>query len=203
MSANRVKIGWMAFATVLCVCLTIGFPIVSHNSPLPLEFRNNSITLVSVSLLLSVALGYWRFIRNTLGKIWTATARRIVWQSIENQMREYSSQIRILGLNNNSGTVNLILEAGSSNGISSGMMFDIVTDPGGEIYGEVQVVQIEDSSCTVSPANRINTEFWEKLEDRMKYDPSSPPNIIAKRKIPDGIRDFLKALLQKERENGY
>ncbi len=168
---------------------------MSHNSPLPLEFRNNSITLVSVSLVLSIVSGCWIFIRNVLSKVWIAAARRIAWRYVVNQMREYSSQIRILGLTNNSGTVNLILEASSSDGIYPEAMLDVVTEPGGERYGEVQVIQISNSGCTVSPTNRINTEFWERLEDRMKSDPSPPPNIVAKRQIPDEIMDFLKTLL--------
>lgn len=195
MRSAKVKFSWVTFVTVLGICLAIGFPIMSHNSPLPLEFRNNSITLVSVSLMFSIVSGCWMLIRNVLSKVWIAAAKRIALRYVVNQMREYSSQIRIIGLTNNSGTVNLILEASSSDGIYPKARLDIITDPGGEIYGEVQVIQISNSGCKVSPTNRINTEFWEKLEDRMKSDPSPPPNIVAKRQIPDGIRDFLKTLL--------
>lgn len=195
MRSVKAKFSWFTFVAVLGICLAIGFPIMSHNSPLPLEFRNNSITLVSISLMLSIVSGCWMLIRNVLSKVWIAAARRIAQRYVVNQMREYSSQIRIIGLNNNFGTVNLILEASSSDGIYPEAMLDVVTDPGGEIYGEVQVIQISNSRCTVSPTNRINTEFWENLEDRMESDPSPPPNIVAQRQIPDGIIDFLKTLL--------
>lgn len=195
MRSKKAKFSWVAFGATLGICLTIGFQIVSYISPLPLEFRNNSITLISISLLLSTAFGSRIFIQNMFAGVRMAFAKKMARKYIENQMREYSSQIPILGLTNNSGTVNLILEAGSSNGISPGMMLDVVTDPGGEIYGEVQVIQIDNSRCTVSPTNRINSKFWEKLEDRMNHDPSSPPNIVAKRQIPDGIMEFLKTLL--------
>lgn len=203
MRSKKTKFGWVTFVAVLGICLTIGFPIVSHNSPLPLEFRNNSITLVSVSLLLSVVLGYWRFIRNAHSKVWAAIAKKMVGKYIENQMREYSSQIRILGLTSNTGTVNLVLDAGSTNGIRPQMMLDVVTDPGGELFGEVEVVQLEDSRCTVSPINRVSPEFWEKLEDRMKYDTQAPPNVVVKPQIPNGIMEFLESLLQKEKKHDY
>lgn len=177
----------------MSICLAIGFPIVGHISVLPLDFRNNSIILISASFLLSIAFG-GRFIQNALARARRAFVKNMVRKYIENQMREYSSEISILGLTNNSGTVNLILEAGSSNGISRETMLNVVTYPGAELYGEVQVIQISDSKCTASPTNRINSEFWEKLEDKMKSDPSPPPNIVAKRQIPDGIMDFLKIL---------
>jgi len=195
MRRKKAKFSWGTFGITLGICVTIGFPIVSYTSPLPLEFRNNSITLISISLLLSITFASRSFIQNMFTKVWMAFAKNMVRKYIENQITEYSSQIPILGLTNNSGTVNLILGAGFSNGVSPGAMLDVVTDPAGEIYGEVQVVQISNSRCTVSPTNRINSKFWEKLEDRMKYDPSSPPNIVAKRQIPDGIMEFLKTLL--------
>lgn len=195
MRNKGAKFNWVVFGIAFGICLTIGFPIVSYMSPLPLEFRNNSITLISISLLVSLAFGSRIFIQNTFARLWVTFARKMVRKYIENQLREYSSQIRILGLTNNSGTVNLILEAGSSNAISLGMMLDVTTEPGSEIYGEVQVIQISDSRCTVSPTNRINSEFWGKLEDRMGFDPSAPVNVVARLQIPDGIREFLKTLL--------
>lgn len=194
MRSKKAKFSWVTFGTTLGICLAVGFQIVIQTSPLPLEFRNNSIILISASLLLSIAFGNRIFIQNTFRRVWIAFAKKMVRKYIENQMREYSSQISILGLTNNSGTVNLTLEAGSSNGISPGTMLDVVTDPGGEVYGEVQVIQINDGTCMVLPTNRINIEFWEKLEDRMKYDPSPPPNIVVKRQIPEGIMEFLKTL---------
>lgn len=195
MRNKGAKFNWVVFGAAFGICLTIGFPIVSYMSPLPLEFRNNSITLISISLLVSLAFGSQIFIQNTFARLWVTFARKMVRKYIENQLREYSSQIRILGLTNNSGTVNLILEVGSSNAISLGMMLDVITEPGSEIYGEVQVIQISDSRCTVSPTNRINSEFWGKLEDRMGFDPSAPVNVVARLQIPDGIREFLKTLL--------
>ncbi len=195
MIRKKAKFSWGTFGITLGICVTIGFPIVSYTSPLPLEFRNNSISLVSVSLVLSIVSGCWMFIQNVLSKVRMTIARRMVREYIENQIREYSSQIQILGLIDKSGTVNLILEQGFSNGISQGMILNVVTDPGGEVFGEAQVTELNNRGCIVSPTNRINTEFWEKLEDRMRSDPSPPPNIVAKRQIPDGIMDFLKTLL--------
>ena len=195
MRSKKAKFSWWIFVSTLTVCLAIGFPIVSHISPLPLEFRNNSITLISVSLILSIVLGYWRFIWNALGKVWIPIAKWIACKYIEKRMKEYSSEIRILGLKNNSGTVNLILEAGVNDGVSLGVMLDVLTEPGGERYGEVQVIQLSNDGCIVSPTNRINAEFWEKLEDRMRSNPSAPLNVVAKLQIPDRITEFLKTLL--------
>ena len=119
----------------------------------------------------------------------------IAWKYIERRMKEYSSEIRILGLKNNSGTINLILEADTIDDVFPGMMLDVETQPGGERYGEVQVIQLSNGGCIVSPTNRINIEFWGKLEDRMKYDTSPPPNIVAKLQIPRGLVETLKRLL--------
>jgi len=195
MRREKAKFSLATFGITFSASLAVGGVIVAHISPVLLELIKNIIILIFISLLASVVLGYRRFIWNVLSKVWIAAARRIARRYVVNQMREYSSQIRIIGLNNNFGTVNLILEASSSDGIYPEAMLDVVTDPGGEIYGEVQIIQISNSGITVSPTNRINTEFWEKLEDRMKSDPSPPPNIVAKRQIPDGIMDFLKTLL--------
>jgi hypothetical protein len=191
---KKFKFSWATFGVTLGICLTIGFPIVSYNSILPLEFRNNSITLVSVSLISSILFGYWRFIWNTLSRLWIPIAKWVAWEYIEKRMKEYSSEIRILGLKNSSGTVNLILEAGVNDGVSLGMTLDVVTQPGGEKYGEVQVIQLSNGGCIVLPTNRINIEFWEKLEDRMKSDPSPPANVAARLQMPEGLVDLLKFL---------
>jgi hypothetical protein len=154
-------------------------------------------------VLLSLVCGRWASIQTLLRRIWLTIAKKAARTYIENQIREYNSQIRILCLKENYGTVNLLLDGGSVDGICQGMRLEIVTDPGGEIFGEVQVIEISDSRCTVSPTNRINAKFWEMLEDRMKHDVSAPPNVVAKRLVPNEAIGFVEALLQKGGRHGY
>jgi hypothetical protein len=203
MRRKQAKINWGAFGITLGICLAIGFPIVSHNNPLPMEFRNNCLILISTSFLVSIALGGWMFIRNALNKVWEPITARIAWAYIERLVEEYKSEIRISGIKNNSGTVNLILETNGNNDVFQGMRLDIVTQPGGERYGEVEVTQLSNDEFIASPTNRINVEFWEKLEDRMKSDPSPPPNVVAKRPVSDRLIESLKHLHKKERKHGY
>lgn len=186
---------WVIFGAVFGICLAIGFPIVSYTSPLPLEFRNNTITLISLSLLLSIAFGGRVFVQKICAQVWMPIAKWIAWKYIEKRIKEYGTEIPVSGLKNNSGTVNLILEAGASDGVSPGMILDVLTKPGGEKYGEVQVIQLSTDVCVALPTNRVNVEFWEKLEDRMKTDPSPPANIAAKLQIPNGLVETLRHLL--------
>ena len=203
MRGKKAEFSRVIFWGVLAVCLTIGSLILSRMNQPSTEFRTNIITLASASVLLSLACAGWASIRTLLVRIWLGAARRTATTYIETQIRQYGSQIRILGLKDNYGTVALLLDGGSVDGIYQGMRLEIVTDPGGEMFGEVEVIEISDSRCTVSPTNRTNATFWEMLEDRMKHDVSAPPNVVAKRPIPGEAIGFIETLLQKRRRHGY
>ncbi len=200
---EKTKFSLATFGITLPASLAVGGVIVAYISPSLLELVKNIIILIFICLLVSVVFGYRRFILKAVGKVWIPIAKWITLKYIEKRMKEYSSEIRILGLKNNSGTVNLILEAGVNDGVSLEVMLDVVTKPGGERYGEVRVIQLSNGVSIVSPTNRINVEFWEKLEDRMRSDPSPPPNVVAKLQIPRGLSKSLELLLQKEKRYGH
>jgi hypothetical protein len=203
MKREKAKFSWVTFGITLPASLAVGGLIVAYVSSVLLELIKNIIVLICISLLVSVLFGYSRFIRNALDKVWILIAKQVSLRYIEKRMKEYSSKIRILGLKNNSGTVNLILEAGINDGVSPGMVLDVLTEPGEEKYGEVQVIQLDNGRCIVSPTNRINPKFWETLEDRMNTDPSPPPNIVAKFYVPHGLLETLEILRSKEKRHGY
>ena len=121
MRSAKAKFSWVTFGITLSALLAIGGVIVTYISPVLLELIKNIIILIFISLLVSVVFGYRRFIWNTLSKVWTPIAKWIALKYIQKRMKEYSSEICILGLRNNSGAVNLILEAGVNDGVSPGM----------------------------------------------------------------------------------
>jgi hypothetical protein len=204
MKKGKARFSWAIFGLSLTALLTIGGILISNIDVSLIELVKSIAILIFASLLLSVIFGYWRPIWNaSSNRIWMHFAKVVSRKYIEKRINEYGSKIRILGLKNNDGTVNLILEASFNDGIFPGDVLDVITEPGEERYGEVQVIQFNTDGCIVSPTNRINTTFWEKLEDRMKSDPSAPLNVVARLQIPEGVIEFLTTLLYKEEKHAH
>jgi hypothetical protein len=192
MNQEQTRFSWPAFVGSFSICLGIGLAsagIVSHG--IPREFLHHAVLVVSLSLLVSIFFGYHRCIMRGLGWTWASIAHWTAREYIKKRLDTYCSPVRILSLGEKDGTVNLILDAGANNGIEHDTLFDVLTEHGGDLFGQVKVTAIETQKCWAEPINRVNVQFWEGLEDRMKQDVSPPPNMVAKRRLPEGIEQFL------------
>ena len=79
----------------------------------------------------------------------------------------------------------------------SGERFVVLNAISEEKWGVLQVSEIREYSCICSVFDRINPEFWDELEKRMRFDASSPQGVIIRREIPaDYLLDWLSRILR-------
>jgi hypothetical protein len=95
--------------------------------------------------------------------------------------------------------VNLIVELADNSGLRPDSLLDVVASATGEVWGYVKVSRVVDRQGWAYPIDRKNPEFWERLEDRMKSDPSPPPGIHMEPFVPPAIRELLSIFEHRER----
>ena len=108
------------------------------------------------------------------------------------------THIRCLGILNRVGTVALRIEIGVSDGVEIGARLNVYDVANEELWGIVEVVETDDSTCYGQPYDRTNPDFWEHLEDRMRYD-TSPPEVYLVRELPAGLLEMVELLLDQWR----
>jgi len=189
-SFNRTVFFW-CFGISIAIGLWLANPLTASLG----DYIKKLFLVIPISFLFSLVVGIHILIQGLVRKAWVWLLRRQARIYVKIRLQEYHSSIGILGIVNNDGTVNLILNAGSREGIFRGETLDICSEPGEEIYGESEVVRADNSKCFATPIDRIKPEFWGHLEDRMRYDPSAPDNVVAKRHIPEQVLTFIAELL--------
>jgi len=110
-----------------------------------------------------------------------------------------SDSVEILEIRNIEGTVHLILNVGTSQGLRTGMRFDVRTKHTEERWGAVEISMINDSKADAKPVDRIKPAFWRELERRMDHDPSPPPGVTVGPYEPSGVMELIRQVLEPRR----
>ena len=101
------------------------------------------------------------------------------------------------------GDLRIGLPVGSNDGLVVGDLFEVVNPASHnsqEKWGNLELVDIEDNTCTCSVYNRNNPKFWDDLERRVDYDPSPPRGVVVRKEIPEEyLLDWLRRLLRTSR----
>ncbi len=115
---------------------------------------------------------------------------------------EPGSELRysIASITDEQGTVNLVVELAENPGLRQGSRLDVVVSVTGEVWGHVEVAHLVEKQAWAHPIDRRNPEFWERLEDRMKSDPSPPPGVHLEPTVPPEIRQLLYVVEHEEGE---
>jgi hypothetical protein len=99
----------------------------------------------------------------------------------------------IVGIAENLGSVNMIIEFTESSGLRAGSVLDVITSATDEIWGSVRVSHFENDQVWLEPSDRRNHEFWEMLEDRMKTDQSPPKGVHLEPHLVKEVRDLFNS----------
>ncbi len=110
-----------------------------------------------------------------------------------------SHNVEILEIRNIEGTVHLILNVGTSQGLRTGMRFDVRTKHTEERWGAVEISMINDSKAYAKPVDRIKPAFWRELEGRMDHDPSPPPGVTVGPYGPSEVIELIRQVLEPRR----
>jgi hypothetical protein len=78
----------------------------------------------------------------------------------------------------------LRVQAGRSQGVTEDTQFNVHESTSNQLWGSVVAINVRETYCDCIVSDRVNVEFWEKLEGRMRYNTEKPPNIHLIRELP-------------------
>ena len=152
------------------------------------------IGVVAVSILL---LLLYRFSTVALPRLLRRSAVWVTFKTVRWAIAKQSTAIQPKGITTVNDDVGVVLPVGRNDGVMASHQFVVENAADGERWGTLEVVWVEENTCTCSVSDRINEEFWENLERRMRSEPSFPSGVAIRREIPEEyILDWLQTLLK-------
>ena len=167
-----------AFGIALSVAFAIALAIIVAQGVL-------SVLSVLVAILASLAIsaaiaaliaGYRLPLRWGNGA-YRAVMRRLAKKAIRASVSQAMTPVECLGIMEREGYVYLRLAIGSADGIAQGFPFQLLESTDNQLWGIVEVVNVEEHQCDCIPSVRLNEQFWASLESSMWHNTSPPPNV--------------------------
>ena len=129
--------------------------------------------------------------------------RIMVWvtlRTVRSGITRLTLPIEPSGIAEIEGDVGIGIPLGFQDGVIEGDRFIVLNTTSQEKWGGIQVYEIQEDSCVCSVSDRINPDFWNALEERMRHDASPPQGVTIRREIPDELLlDWLTRLLKAPR----
>lgn len=192
----------LAFVTLLAIILALIFPLfqvyLDFGSLSAKYVALNAFFAVLISLgvtLLLIAL--YAVLVGFLGTLWRHLLAKITLYVLARAVDGYGISAQATSIGERSGSVVLRLEVGPAEPISVGDKFSVVNSATRDRWGVVEVIEVQGNSCLCSVFDRINEEFWEQLESRMRRDPSPPAGVAFSREVPAGLLAGVREVLQR------
>ena len=129
--------------------------------------------------------------------------RLMVWvtfRTVHRAIAQIDLDVDPTGIDSIQGDIRIGLPLGLQDGLAIGERFVVLNAASQDKWGELEVAEIEETSCACSVYNRTNSAFWDSLENRMQYDASPPQGVTIRREMPEEfLLDWLTRLLQTTR----
>lgn len=168
---------------------------------IPLTLReqaavNTVLQVAAIGLVTSVALSMliasYRFFVALVVGTYRSVVRPLAKHAIRSSLEQAMTPMTCTGILDRNGTVHLKVALTDSNVIGEGDQLYVHEEVDDGLWGVVRVVEyVEERSVICTPIDRTNSEFWEHLEDRMRFDTGAPNNVYLVRSIPS---DFQRAI---------
>lgn len=179
-----------AYALPIALTISIGIAAIVITAQSAYSVRDISVGILLALLASSIASAliapYGLYLR---AFVWAyrAVMRALVIRALRSALSYAITPVECSGIleNEDKGTVALRVLAGEDQGIRKGSKFNLYESTGDTYWGSVIAINVRASDCDCVPYDRANADFWEKLEDRMKYDTSKPPNVYLARDTTD------------------
>ena len=124
----------------------------------------------------------------------------VTFRTVRDALSKQALVVELSGLTQIGEAVGIGLPLGLRDGLVIGERFAVLNAASQEKWGTLQVSEIREESCICSVFDRINQEFWDGLEGRMRYDASPPRGVTIRREIPEEyLLDWLSRLLNAPR----
>lgn len=126
------------------------------------------------------------------------TARQLVALA---SLPQPSDEIPVAGISEQHGTVHLLLGLPAAPETFMGMRLTVSPRADGAAWGVVEITRIDGNMGYAAPVNRVNPDFWEHLEERMRRDPSPPDGVVVKTEMHEVFAKLKRALREEEVTN--
>ena len=104
------------------------------------------------------------------------------------------NQFEVSAISERDGTVILVVQAGTSSGLVSGMRLEVRTIGANDLWGVIELKEVHEGKSFGAPVDRINPDFWEHLEDRVRRDSAPPQGVVLVPYIMPEIANIMDQL---------
>ena len=175
----------IAFTTTVAISFTILWSAVELQDTYSFRIVASAIM---ASLVFSIAVGYFSALYmlpiRLLVRMYRSMLTTVAKKAIRANLSHAMMPIECTGILIIDNEVALQVQAGSSDGIEEGNQFNVYESTNNELWGRVVVVNVRSFDCDCVPTDRVNINFWQELERRMRYNTSKPPNVHMVRDLP-------------------
>ena len=181
-----------AFGIAVSMSFTIALAVIATQGRLTvLSVLLATLLSLGISVVLAALIACYRYPKrwslSAVRAIMGWVAKRAICASLSHAM----TPVECLGIMEIRGYVHLRLGVGSADGIREGFPFRLFESTANQLWGIVEVVNLEENECDCVPVIRVNEVFWTALEDRMRRDTSPPPNVYLVVGLPPPIMKEL------------
>lgn len=182
----------------ILLAITLGVPI-----PLALRDQAGANTVLQLalfglitSIVLAALIASYRYWTDLGMSLYRSIVRPLAKHAIRSRLKQAMTPMTCTGILERDGTVHLRVELSDAGFIGKDDQLYVFEQVGDAIWGVVRVVaQVADRHVICTPTNRVNPQFWERLEFRMKFDTTAPDSIYLVRKTPSDFQRVIENYL--------
>ena len=184
------------FALALAIVFSLFLAFIEFRSLPPKDIALSVAFVILISFGATVtALAAWV----AMGKAASRLGRFLLtWTTLYTLSRvaeSHGRQVSPLGVDFPEGRLIIRLATDSSVAVTEGEKFEVLNTASGRILGTLEVTATEDTSCLCQVFDRIDTDFWQELEERARSNPAPPSGVTFSRALPEGFWDFVQKIV--------
>ena len=172
---------------------TVGLAIVA----LWLAFRTDgSLSEGRIAAMTIVAVGgvgagsvilllLYHFVADRIPRILRRFAVWVTFKTIKGAIANRTLTVKPIGITTINDDVAVGLRIGSSAGVTKGHQFAVLNAADLERWGTLEAASVDENSCICIAVDRINSDFWNDLERKMRHVPTFPGGVTIRREVPD------------------
>ena len=184
------------FGIALSIAFAIALAIIVNRDVLSvLSVLVAVLASLGISAVIAALIAGYRLPVRWATWAYRAVMRKLAKRAIRSSLSHAMIPVKCLGIMPKEGTVALRIDYGETNGAKLDMWFNVHDCVNNELWGQVRIAETNEMTSLCVPSNRINEDFWEHLEERMRFD-TSPPNVYLVREIPPQFLESVDELLE-------
>jgi hypothetical protein len=193
------KVFLYSFATTVSVAVAVTLAVLAIADALSVpNVLVATAAALTGSAALAALLGSYRYPLAAAVRSYRTVMGWLALTAVESSLRHAMTGVDCTGILGRGGTVLLRLAVGTTDRTRVGDEYDVYDTANGALWGRVAVVEADGSTSLAEPVDRVNADFWEHLEERMRFD-TSPPAVYLVKRLPTELLEMVKAVLDQWR----